>query len=60
MSIGLIIKYERLKQDIKQTNLAKGICSISYLSKIEHNLVEPNPEIIELLLSRLNIKSKIT
>ncbi|MBB4825969.1 tetratricopeptide (TPR) repeat protein [Sporosarcina luteola] len=56
MSIGLIIKQERIKQNIKQINLAKGICSISYLSKIENNLSSPNRVIIDLLLKRLNIK----
>lgn len=55
MSIGLIIKQERLKQKIKQTNLAKGICSISYLSKIENNSALPNDEILQLLLIRLNL-----
>lgn len=53
--IGQIIKRERLKQNLKQVNLAHGICSVSYLSKIEANLTQPSDEILNLLLERLNI-----
>lgn len=55
-SIGYIIKQERLNQNIKQTVLAKGICSTSYLSKIENNSTVPSEEVINLLLERLNLK----
>lgn len=53
--IGQIIKRERLKQNFKQISLAHGICSVSYLSKIEANLTQPSDEILNLLLERLNI-----
>lgn len=52
---GYIIKKTRINYGIKQQVLAKGICSISYLSKIENNLVVPNQEIISLLLKKLNL-----
>ncbi|TQR20630.1 helix-turn-helix domain-containing protein [Psychrobacillus vulpis] len=55
-SIGYIIKQERLNQNIKQTVLAKGICSTSYLSKIENNSTVPSEEVINLLLDRLNLE----
>lgn len=54
-SIGHIIKFERLDQSMKQITLAKGICSPSYLSKIENNATVPSEQIITLLLKRLNI-----
>ncbi|MFF2752892.1 helix-turn-helix domain-containing protein [Psychrobacillus sp. NPDC058041] len=54
-SIGHIIKSERLNQSMKQITLAKGICSPSYLSKIENNTTVPSEEVITLLLNRLNI-----
>ncbi|MBD7944400.1 MULTISPECIES: tetratricopeptide repeat protein [Psychrobacillus] len=54
-SIGLIIKQERLNRNIKQTVLAKGICSTSYLSKIENNSTMPSKEVMEPLLDRLNL-----
>lgn len=55
MSIGFIIKKERLKQNIKQVHLVRGICSTSYLSKTESNSIIPSEEILNLLLERLNI-----
>ena len=55
-SIGHIIKSERLNQSMKQTTLAKGICSTSYLSKIENNLTVPSDEVITFLLKKLNIE----
>ncbi|MER2169544.1 MAG: tetratricopeptide repeat protein [Psychrobacillus psychrodurans] len=54
-SIGLIIKQERLNRNIKQTVLAKGICSTSYLSKIESNSTIPSEEVAQPLLLRLNL-----
>ncbi|MCA1031369.1 helix-turn-helix domain-containing protein [Bacillus timonensis] len=56
--IGKLIKEERRKQQLKQLSLAKGICSVSYLSKIENNLLLPNQEIITLLLKKLNLTIK--
>ncbi|QUG43625.1 helix-turn-helix transcriptional regulator [Psychrobacillus sp. INOP01] len=55
-SIGHIIKSERINQSMKQTTLAKGICSTSYLSKIENNLTVPSDEVITFLLKKLNIE----
>lgn len=53
--IGDLIKYERIRQGMKQAVLARGICSISYLSKIENNSVQASDDIIIQLLKRLNI-----
>lgn len=53
--IGNLIKLERVHQNMKQNILAKGICSPSYLSKIENNQVQPNLEILQLLFNRLNL-----
>lgn len=55
-SIGYTIKQERLNQQIKQSVLAKGICSTSYLSKIENNSTVPSEEVITSLLKRLNLE----
>lgn len=55
-SIGHIIKQERLNQNIKQISLARGICSTSYLSKIENNSTFPSEDITSLLLKRLNLE----
>ena len=36
---GFLIRYHRLKQNISQEGLCKGICVVSYLSKIEQGIV---------------------
>lgn len=54
-NIGLLIKMSRIQQNMKQITLAKGICSTSYLSKIENNQTVPSEEVLNLLLSRLNL-----
>lgn len=55
MRVGHIIKTERIKQGMKQVVLAKGICTSSYLSRIEQELIIPSEEIIFLLLNKLNL-----
>ncbi|MFJ7917240.1 MULTISPECIES: tetratricopeptide repeat protein [unclassified Lysinibacillus] len=54
-NIGQLIKQQRKKQQIKQDDLAIGICTSSYLSRIENGLVIADKAIYELLLQRLNI-----
>lgn len=49
------IKNERIKQNMTQQSLAQGICSTSYLSKIEKERVTPRKHIQDALLQRLNI-----
>lgn len=55
MKIGHVIRAERVRQDMKQIVLAKGICTPSYLSKIERNLIDPSEEVVELLMKRLGM-----
>ena len=54
-NIGLLIKMSRIQQNMKQVTLAKGICSTSYLSKIENNQTVPSEDVIKLLIDRLDI-----
>jgi len=54
-NIGLLIKMSRIQQNMKQITLAKGICSTSYLSKIENNQTVPSEDVLHLLLNRLNL-----
>ncbi|RBP02488.1 helix-turn-helix domain-containing protein [Rossellomorea aquimaris] len=56
MQLGEKIYYHRVKKGITQSELCRGICSISYLSKIENNKIEASSEVIELLFSRLGIE----
>lgn len=55
-SIGFWIRQNRLKQNLSQEGLCKGICVVSYLSKIEQGLVRPSPEIVEQLFRALGIR----
>ncbi|MGL4799515.1 MAG: tetratricopeptide repeat protein, partial [Cellulosilyticaceae bacterium] len=50
-----LIKKYRLDQNMSQESLCKGICAISYLSKIEAGLVTASPDIISLLFDALHI-----
>ena len=53
---GTIIQRERLNRGWSQEGLSKGICSVSYLSKIEKGRTTPSFEITKLLLERLGIQ----
>ena len=55
MEFGALIKFYRTQRGLTQGELAKGICSVPHLSKIENNSKEANEETIALLLERLNI-----
>ena len=39
---------------------AAGICSISYLSKLENNQIEPNLDFVDQLVERFDIKEQLT
>ncbi|MED1862537.1 helix-turn-helix transcriptional regulator [Fictibacillus nanhaiensis] len=52
---GEKIKYYRDKLNLTQKVLADGICSISYLSKIENNSILPTEETLTFLCKKLHI-----
>lgn len=52
---GYLIKKMRINKKMKQIWLAKGICSVSYLSKIENGQTVASQEILSLLGERLEI-----
>ncbi|WP_019412859.1 helix-turn-helix transcriptional regulator [Paenisporosarcina sp. TG20] len=54
-NFGHVIKLERIRKNMKQIVLAQGICTPSYLSKIENNSIVPSQEVIDLLLNRLEL-----
>ncbi|KMJ58141.1 hypothetical protein AB685_14575 [Bacillus sp. LL01] len=55
MDIGSKIKFFRIQKGLKQEDLARGIISVSYLSKIENNLTSPSEEVLRLLCERLGV-----
>lgn len=54
-SWGRLIKYYRQQQNSKQDDVAVGICTSSYLSRIENGVVIAEPKVYELLFRRLGI-----
>ena len=54
--IGTLIRRERLRRNLSQEGLCKGICVVSYLSKIEQGKAEAGEDILLPLLSRLGIE----
>lgn len=54
--IGSIIKLNRIKQNMSQKTLSKGICVPSYLSRIENGDLLPSDDVIHILLDRLGLK----
>lgn len=52
---GLLIRRERLRRDWSQAGLCRGVCAVSYLSKIEQGKAEASPEVIRQLFARLDI-----
>ncbi|MGM0845229.1 MAG: tetratricopeptide repeat protein [Bacillota bacterium] len=55
MTIGNKIRYHRMRKKLTQEELATGILSVSYLSKIENNQTTASAEVLELLCKRLGI-----
>lgn len=56
--IGQTIKWHRIRQGITQEQLAEGICSSAYLSKLENNQISFNKEIVSQLCERLSFLLK--
>ena len=54
--IGRKISFFRTQKNLTQEELCSGICSTSYLSKIENNKTIPSVEVLELLCKRLEIR----
>jgi len=52
---GAVIRGERLRRDWSQEGLCKGICTVSYLSKIEQGKAEGSPDVLRLLRERLEV-----
>ena len=54
---GYVIYRERVRRNWSQAGLCSGICTVSYLSKIETGKAEPSEEVLRLLLERLELKN---
>jgi len=55
-NIGAIIRGARLERKLTQGEVAKGICSVSYLSKIENGMYDTSNLYVQEIMQRMNIK----
>ena len=53
--VGLLIRRERLEKNYSQEGLCRGICAVSYLSKIEQGKAQAGDDVVVPLLARLGI-----
>ncbi|TFJ92604.1 helix-turn-helix domain-containing protein [Lentibacillus salicampi] len=56
MEIGPYIKLHRIQQEMTQADLAEGIVSSAYLSKIENEKTEASLNVISMLCTKLGIQ----
>jgi len=54
--IGSAIRYKRIEMGLTLEEASDGICSISYLSKLENNQIMPSPKFMNLLNDRFCIQ----
>ena len=52
---GFVIRRERMARGWSQQGLCKGVCAVSYLSKIEQGQAAPSREVLDALYARLNL-----
>ncbi|WP_026691355.1 tetratricopeptide repeat protein [Alteribacter aurantiacus] len=55
LNIGKFVLQKRIEKGLTQEELVSGICSITYLSKLENNKLEGSEEITGLLLERIGV-----
>lgn len=54
-NIGALLRRERLARHWSQEGLCRGICAVSYLSKIEQGRVTPSEDVLRPLFARLGL-----
>ena len=57
-SYGKLIKLTRIEKNMNQEELCEGICTPSYLSRIENDRVVADEQIYKLLLTKLGLQYK--
>ena len=60
LDISKLLKQTRLNSGISQKKLCTGLCSRSTLSKIENQMIDPSPLLLEALLERSGYYDTIT
>ncbi len=57
--IGSFIKEKRKELRVTQDEISNGICSISYLSKIENNQIIPNDFYVKEIMEKLDVDQAV-
>lgn len=57
--VGSLIKERRKKLNLTQDTISNGICSISYLSKIENNQISPNEFFVQEIMEKLDVDKSV-
>lgn len=57
--IGSFIKEKRKEMKVTQDEISTGICSISYLSKIENNQIVPNDFYVREIMEKLDVDKAV-
>lgn len=52
---GILIREKRIQKEWSQESVCHGICSVSYLSKVENGNIQVNEDIVDSLFQRLGI-----
>lgn len=52
---GFLLRRERLARNWSQEGLCSGICTVSYLSKIEQGKAQPSGEVLGLLMKKMDL-----
>lgn len=55
-SVAHLIRTKRKEEDLTQSEIADGICSVSYLSKIENGKCHPENYYVREIMNRMNIE----
>ncbi|MCP3029623.1 helix-turn-helix domain-containing protein [Halobacillus sp. A5] len=56
MFVGKFIRYKRKELGLTQEQLADGICSITYISKVENNTIKPKQDILSHICKKLDLE----
>jgi hypothetical protein len=60
IELGGLLKEKRIRLNRTQDEVSRGICSVSYLSKLENAQIEPNHYVIKELALKLNLDPNIS
>lgn len=58
-TVGSVLKHHRVDKGLTLEEVSESSCSVSYLSKVENNKLVPSDKILDKLLKRLGLTTKV-